>query len=228
MNILNVLYDCWHMTASIADGLFGTEGIFELWCTLLLLSGVSLIALRPVKRRFPHRYPIAKKSSALLLAAELLLFGYVIQTGNIIYSLTDSPPPLQDVLAPLVPACVAFLSMLPLRRLWNALFPSYPRAKWLRYPLYFLPVLATAVSVLFNIIAQRGFRMFSEGHEVWYLSRLGPASQRCVWAYCILAIPFFAVLAVCICRSPQRKNRGSAATPVVSQPAETKPADSSS
>ncbi|NBI84178.1 hypothetical protein D3Z48_19375, partial [Clostridiaceae bacterium] len=203
-------------------------GIFELWCTLLLLSGVSLIALRPVKRRFPHRYPIAKKSSALLLAAELLLFGYVIQTGNIIYSLTDSPPPLQDVLAPLVPACVAFLSMLPLRRLWNALFPSYPRAKWLRYPLYFLPVLATAVSVLFNIIAQRGFRMFSEGHEVWYLSRLGPASQRCVWAYCILAIPFFAVLAVCICRSPQRKNRGSAATPVVSQPAETKPADSSS
>ncbi len=129
MNILNVLYDCWHMTASIADGLFGTEWIFELWFTLLLLSGVSLIALRPVKRRFPHRYPIAKKSSALLLAAELLLFGYVIQTGNIIYSLTDSPPTLQDVLAPLVPACVAFLSMLPLRRLWNALFPSYPPGK---------------------------------------------------------------------------------------------------
>lgn len=227
MNILNILYDCWDMTAYISNT-FETVGVFTVWFTLLLLSGASLIALRPVKRRFPHRYPIAKKVSALLLAAELLLFGYVIQTGNLIYSLTFSPPALKGVLAPLVPACVAFLSMLPLRRLWNALFPSYPRAKWLRYPLYFLPVLATAVSVLFNIIAQRGFRMFSEGHEVWYLSRLGPASQRCVWAYCILAIPFFAVLAVCICRSPQRKNRGSAATPVVSQPAETKPADSSS
>ena len=214
------------MTAYIADGLYGTAGIFEVWFTLLLLSGASLIALRPVKRRFPHRYPIAKKASALLLAAELLLFGYVIQTGNLIYSLTFSTPTLKGVLAPLVPACVAFLSTLPLRRLWNALFPSYPRAKWLRYPLYFLPALATAVSVLFNIPARRGLHMFSEGHEVWYLSRLGPASQRCVWAYCILAIPFFAVLAVCICRPPQKKSRGSATAPNCSQPAEAKPAGS--